>query len=102
MSTTDGYKATLLPYVKSLDAERADALECWPRDYCHRDDRENSPDCDCYACTRTMQRRERQWCSRAEQAREKELRDRQRRTTYIDGKPILSVTYGKPRKWRRR
>jgi hypothetical protein len=57
MSTTDDHKAMLPPYVKSLDAARADALGCWPRDYCHRDDRKNSPDCDCFVCARTMQRR---------------------------------------------
>jgi hypothetical protein len=58
MSTTIPDKATLPPYVKSLDEARAAALGCWPRDYCHRDDRQNSPNCDCAGCRRTMQRRE--------------------------------------------
>jgi hypothetical protein len=67
-----------VPYVKSLDAKRADALGCWPRDYCHRDDRENSPDCDCVECTLTMQRREREraraaWAKRTNRAAARRL-----------------------------
>lgn len=63
MSTTDDHKAMLPPYVKSREADEAAARGCWPSDYCHRDNRDipTLRDCDCYACTYTMQQRERWW-----------------------------------------